>query len=124
MLGDAQLEKLHRLAALVPPPVGSEEREGLKKELAVMMRLVKGVSHHTSTGQGRLVDARALTMHDKGWCVTLDEDPKAKAIAEGEAEAEGEGTKVLPREQLLAKVGNGKEEGKRRYQGYLVVDRT
>lgn len=54
-LSDTTLDKLHRLAALHPPAVGSPERAKLKEELEEMVRLVEAV---------RSVDARALGLED------------------------------------------------------------
>lgn len=117
-LTDEQLDKLHRLSALIPPPVGSEERAKLKRELAVMLRLVKGVHSHPlragKEGKGELVDARPLVRHDPRWNVSLRDEEEVKVEKEEE-----EGTKVLETDKLLGKVREG-----RKYQRYFVVDRT
>ena len=63
---EEQLDKLHRLSALTPPPLASQERALLKSHLAAMLRLVKGVSRHQvpfGTARGQ-VDARPLTRYD------------------------------------------------------------
>lgn len=86
---------------------------------------MKGVHSHipSSIGQegrkGDLADSRPLTTHDPKWNVTLEAEGVEK---EGRPEEGREGMQVLDREELLSKVGEGKEG--RRYQGYFVVNRT
>uniref|UniRef100_V5GIH8 Uncharacterized protein n=1 Tax=Kalmanozyma brasiliensis (strain GHG001) TaxID=1365824 RepID=V5GIH8_KALBG len=113
------LDKLHRLSALIPPST-PEEREKLKRELSVMLRLVRGVlpaDQPESKGEG-IVDARPLSTHDNAWSVTLDTLEPEKEESKIE-ETQKEGTAVLDRETLLAKV-----DGSRKYHEYFVVDRT
>lgn len=123
LLSDAQLDKLHRLSALIPPS-SAEEREKLKRELCVMLRLVRGVlpSHDgtkvESRQVGEMVDARPLSAHDKNWSVTLNTlQPELEASKVEEDHKEG--TAVLDRDTLLGKV-----DGSRKYHEYFVVDRT
>ena len=110
LLADAELDKLHRLSALIPPPTAAE-REKLKQDLAVMLRLVRAVQPHSPTGKVEMVDARPLTTHDAGWNIDL-ETP--------EPQAQKEGAEVLERETELL----GKVDSSRKYAGYFVVNRT
>lgn len=110
MLTDAELDKLHRLSALIPPPTAAE-REKLKQDLAVMLRLVRAVHPNSPTGKVEMVDARPLTTHDAGWNIDL-ETP--------EPQAQKEGAEVLERETELL----GKVDSSRKYAGYFVVNRT
>lgn len=109
-LTDDQLDKLHRLSALIPPS-SSEQRTALKRELDVMLRLVRGVLP-TADEKGGMVDARPLSAHDGRWNVTLHPTPKI--------EADDERTKLLDRDTELL----GKVDDERSYQSYFVVNRT
>lgn len=107
-ISDAQLDKLHRLAALIPPTEAAE-REALKRDLAGIVHLVETI-HRTP---GKAVDARPLVAHDAQWNTSLS----TSEGKEGERK-EGEGTQTLERDQLLERAGD------RQYAGYFVVDRT
>ena len=120
MLSDAQFDRLHRLSALVAPKE-REERERLKRQLAAMLRLVKGVvvtqqeQANDVDKKEALVDARPLSVYDPHWSVSLCASSTTYSTT-----AEAQGTHVLDRDaQLLAKV-----DERRKYQGYFVVDRT
>ncbi|SPO44655.1 probable ATP-binding cassette (ABC) transporter [Moesziomyces antarcticus] len=104
-ISDAQLDKLHRLAALIPPTEPAE-RAALKRDLAGIVHLVETI-HRTP---GKAVDARPLVAHDAKWNTSLSTN-------EEKAE-EAEGTQTLERDQLLKRAGD------RQYAGYFVVDRT
>ncbi|SOV09039.1 probable ATP-binding cassette (ABC) transporter [Ustilago sp. UG-2017a] len=117
---EEQLDKLHRLGALIAPPLGSEERALLKSQLAAMLRLVKGVyALHVPFGSvGGWVDARPLARYDGCWNVSLPNNEKKADKATGEA-GKKEEKEVLAPQALLAKVDES-----RKYQQFFVVDRT
>jgi hypothetical protein len=122
-LSDAELDKLHRLAALVPPAT-HEGRAALKRKLATLLRLVQGV-HALPVPiapQDPSVDARPLA-HDPAWSATLPTDPIHSHSPHPDASPSppfSDGQAVLHRErQLLDKV-----DASRKYAGYLVVNRT
>ncbi|GAC98812.1 ABC multidrug transporter Mdr1 [Pseudozyma hubeiensis SY62] len=119
-LTDAQLDKLHRLSALIPPPLNSSARSALKRDLRVLLSLVQGVHSHSSAGrEGTVVDARPLVVHDGRWNVTIPDDISVKE-QRVEEENGKEGRRVLNRDsELLAKVDDA-----RKYQAYFVVDRA
>ena len=83
VLTDAQLTKLHKLAALIPPARGGDEWQQLKSQLATMLRLVRGVhlatphTHKHDAGSNashsavQIIDARPLPRHDPNWNTTL-----------------------------------------------------
>lgn len=116
---EEQLDKLHRLGALIAPPLGSEERALLKSQLAAMLRLVKGVyALHVPFGSVRgWVDARPLARYDGCWNVSLPNNEKKADKATGEAGKKEK--EVLAPQALLAKVDES-----RKYQQFFVVDRT
>lgn len=85
----------------------------MKRDLAVMLRLVRGVLPNAEEAERGMVDARPLSAHDRRWNVSLDSEAKKK-------EGEEEGTQALDRDTELL----GKVDEKRRYQSYFVVNRT
>lgn len=129
MLTDAQLTKLHKLAALIPPPRGGDEWQQLKSQLAIMLRLVRGVhlatphTHKHDAGSNashsavQIIDARPLTRHDPNWNTTL---PPTSPTSSPPPTAEIQTTQVLDRHsQLLSKVAPTSK-----YQAFFLVHRT
>ncbi|SPC62305.1 probable ATP-binding cassette (ABC) transporter [Ustilago sp. UG-2017b] len=90
---EEQLDKLHRLSALTPPPLASQERALLKSHLAAMLRLVKGVSRHQR-----------------------ETNPHKASVNDAKKKEEKEEEGVLARQALLARM-----DAARKYEQFFTI---